>query len=65
MTNIFTVSIILFKVQSSTKALKKRSMHKFVLTERVPGETATGPSVLQAERYLRIEMQKVASEPDS
>ena len=40
-------------------------MHKFVLTERVPGETATGPSVLQAERYLRIEMQKVASEPDS
>ena len=44
MTNIFTVSIILFKVQTtndySTKALKKRSMHKFVLTERVPGETA-------------------------
>ena len=69
MTNIFTVSIILFKVQTtndySTKALKKRSMHKFVLTERVPGETATGPSGLQAERYLRIEMQKVASEPDS
>lgn len=43
LTNIFMVTIILFKVYS-IKAWKKRSTHKFVLTERASREIADSDS---------------------
>lgn len=63
LTNILQVSIILFKVQR-TKALKKRSTHSFILTERASGKTAADVRVPMAEKRLRTEMRKVALEPD-
>lgn len=52
LTNIFWMSIILFKVQRA-KALKKRSTHSFILTERAPGKTA---------EYIQIPRQAVSAE---